>query len=144
MTNEFFAQINGTLYVRFAAFRAAGWKEMAIKIANHRNGPHWLMIDDPADARRPLVQYDTLRPAHKEKLNRHFAPDVPTWYAKAPIKALVVKDEKAEEHYRRYRYNENTAPARGCTATIPPRCRVAQYAGQVRYRYPVCAPRTGH
>ncbi|HMP92589.1 MAG TPA: hypothetical protein PKD90_06945, partial [Phnomibacter sp.] len=94
--NQYFTEVSGTLYVRFAGFRAAGWSEDGIKKANFRNGAHWQMINDPADSRRPLVQYDTLRPAHKEKLNRHFAPDVPTRCAKAPILALVALNAEAQ------------------------------------------------
>ena len=101
--NQYFTEVSGTLYVRFAGFRAAGWSEDGIKKANFRNGAHWQMINDPADSRRPLVQYDTLRPAHKEKLNRHFAPDVPTWCAKAPILALVALNAEAQQYYIDYR-----------------------------------------
>lgn len=109
INNPYFAEVNGTLYVRFAGFKAAGWPDNTIFNANYRNGPYWQMIDDPADARRPLVQYDTLRPAHKAKLNAHFTPDVPTWCAKSPILALVTTDADAERYYTAYRLPDGRA-----------------------------------
>lgn len=115
MINQFFANINGTIYVRKDAFVKAGWSPKTFTDNNDRSkkkfNPYWQVIRDPADARRPLVQYDTLRPAHKAKLNAHFTPDVPTWYAKAPIKALVVKDVEAERYYTDYRLPDGRALA---------------------------------
>lgn len=100
--------IDTILYIEFGDFIAAGWKEQAVKMANHRNGPYWQMIDDPADRRKPLVQYDTLRQEHKDKLQKHFGNPY-EYVAKGPIKALVVKDLKAEEFFLNYRFDGSKA-----------------------------------
>jgi hypothetical protein len=98
--------VDNILYIEFADFIAAGWKEQAVKMANHRNGPYWQMIADPADRRKPLVQYDTLRQEHKDKLTSQFGNPY-EYVAKAPIRTLVTKDIKAEEYFLAYRYQGN-------------------------------------
>src|SRR6266542_6408013 len=99
--------VNELLYIEFKDFLEAGWKEDTIKKANLRNGPLWQMVANPEDGRKPLVQFETLRPEHKEKLDKYFE-GVYEFYAKQPIRDLVQKDFKAEEFYRSYLYNGDT------------------------------------
>jgi len=99
--------VNELLYIEFKDFLEAGWKEDTIKKANLRNGPLWQMVENPEDRRKPLVQFETLRQEHKEKLSHCFG-DVYEYYAKQPIRDLVTKDFRAEEYYRNYRYNGGT------------------------------------
>ena len=94
------------MYIEFADFILAGWKDQALKMANFRNGPYWQMINDPGDKRKTLVQYDTLRPKDKERLTTQFG-DPHEYIAKEPIKKLVIPDYKAEEFYRNYRYDSS-------------------------------------
>ena len=91
------------LYIEFADFLAAGWKEQAVKMANHRNGEYWQMIKNPSDRRMPMVQFDTLRQKDKDKLTLHFGNPY-EYVAKAPIKQMVKTDDKAYEFYLSYRY----------------------------------------
>ena len=95
--------IDNTLWIEFADFLAAGWKEGTLKIANHRNGPYWVMMRNPADRRRPLVQYETLRDEHKKKLNDFFG-NVYDVIKREPILAMVKPDHKAEEFYLAHTY----------------------------------------
>lgn len=114
--------IDGTLYIEFADFTEAGWKEDTVKKANLRNGSAWMMIKNPLDARKPLVQFETLVDAHKEKLAawlrkrngcKHNAEQIcqcgnPYEYvAKQPLRNLYEKDFKAEAFYMAYRFGED-------------------------------------
>lgn len=98
--------IESILYIEFADFKAAGWKEDAIKKANLRNGPHWQMIPDPLDRRRVLVKYDALRKKDQGKLQAHFGNPY-EYIAKLPIRKLVESDPEAEAFYRAYRYDSD-------------------------------------
>lgn len=107
--------IENILWIEYNDFIAAGWPQMTLKMANHRNGPYWQMIPDPADKRKPLVKYETLRDQHKQKLNDHFG-DCYSYNAKAPIKAMVKLDNKANEFFLAYKYDgEKTLPGEHIT-----------------------------
>lgn len=107
--------IDNILWIEYADFLQAGWKEMTLKMANHRNGPFWQMMADPTDKRRPLVKFETLREEHKLKLNDHFG-DCNSYIAKAPIKAMVKMDHKAHDFFLSYKFDgEKTLPAEHIT-----------------------------
>lgn len=109
------------LYIEFADFLSAGWKEQTIKMANHRNGNSWQMIKNPADKRMPMVRFDTLVQTHKDKLQAKFG-NVYEYLVKLPIKAMVVKDAKAEAFYMAYKYDGNKPlPIDETTGTNYPR-----------------------
>lgn len=96
--------IDNILWVEYSDFIAAGWNENTLKNANFRNGSRWQMIANPEDKRKPLVKYDTLVDAHKEKLKKHFGNPY-DYVAKEPIKALIEKDFKAEAFFMAYRFD---------------------------------------
>lgn len=98
--------VDNILYIEFADFIAAGWKEAAVFNANLRNGQYWQMIKDPSDKRKPLVQYDTLRKNHQEKLVAQFGNPY-EYISKEPIKKLIIPDIKAELFFKDYRYDDN-------------------------------------
>ncbi len=101
--------ISKTLYIEFGDFIAAGWTVDGVKKANLRNGSFWMMIPNPSDARMVLVEYETLRPRHKEKLIAKFGNPY-EFISNDPIKQLVTTDFKAQEFYIAYRYNEKSLP----------------------------------
>lgn len=96
--------INNTIYIEFADFIASGWKEDTIKKANLRNGPSWMMIPDPNDKRKVLVEFEPLRAKDKERLVAHFGNPY-EYLAREPLRKLVVPDVKAELFYKDYRYD---------------------------------------
>jgi hypothetical protein len=96
--------IDNKLWIEYADFVAAGWKENTIRLANHRNGSSWIMCADPYDKRKPLVQFETLKAEHKKKLEEFFGNPY-DHIAREPIKAMVKPDHKAEEFYLAYRYD---------------------------------------
>lgn len=112
--------VNDILYIEFKDFMAAGWKENTVFSANLRNGANWQMIKNPSDKRKPLVQYESLIDAHKEKIHHWLKkshackhPDEQKcecgnpyeYMAKEPIRKMVVKDFKAEVFFMSYRYD---------------------------------------
>jgi hypothetical protein len=99
--------VDSILYIESEDFRSAGWKEDTIKKANSRESYNWVTITNPANKRQRLVKYDALTQEHKDKLTLFFK-DPYEYAAKLPIKKLVIKDPKAEEFYRNYRFNETT------------------------------------
>lgn len=92
------------LYIEFADFINAGWKEDSIKKANFRNGPFWQMVSDPSDRRKTLVQYEALRPKDKEKLTAQFGNPY-EYIAKEPIRKMLQLDDAAERFYKDHRYD---------------------------------------
>lgn len=107
--------IENTLWIEYADFLQAGWKEDTLKKANLRNGPFWQMTFDPSDKRKPLVKFETLRDEHKQKLNDHFG-DCNSYIAKAPIKAMVKMDHKAQDFFLSYKFDgEKTLPSEHIT-----------------------------
>ncbi len=110
------------LYIEFNDFISAGWKEDTIKKANLRNGCNWMMDKHPTDKRRPMVQYDCLVDAHKEKIqlwlrkknncqHNHSAKcecgNPYEYMAKEPIRKLIEKDFKAESFYTVFKLSED-------------------------------------
>lgn len=75
--------------------------------ANQRNGSYWIMMQNPLDGRIPMVQFEAMRPAMKDKINAHYGGNIYNYFARLPIKALVVNDPKAEVFYRDYRYDND-------------------------------------
>lgn len=102
--------IDAILWVEFSDFIAAGFKEDTIKKANLRNGPYWIMTRNPRDARRPMVQYDTLRQEHKDKLTAHYG-DVYQYMAQQPIMAMLQPADKARAWFAAYTYAGPDGPS---------------------------------
>jgi hypothetical protein len=101
--------IDSTLWIEFSDFIAAGFKEDTIKKANLRNGPFWQMMRNPNDARRPMVQYDTLRDEHKQKLRAHYG-DLHEYMARQPIIGMLKPADTAERWFLAYTYDGPSGP----------------------------------
>lgn len=100
--------IDNILYIEYADFVEAGWKEDAIKKANFRNGPYWQMLADPTDKRKVLVQFETMRQKDKEKLIAHFGNPYQHLASFPLMKMLPDVPEAARTFYNDYEYNGNT------------------------------------
>jgi hypothetical protein len=75
--------------------------------ANNRNGGYWRMMQNPFDGRMPMVKFETMRPALKEKIQRYYGGDIYAHYAALHILQQLTPDHHAEEFYRNYRYDGN-------------------------------------
>jgi len=98
--------IDNILWIEYADFLSAGWKEDSVKKSNLRNGPYWIMIPSPTDRRSPLVKYETLRAEHQQKIQAKFGNPY-EYMAKEPIRKMVKPDFKAEDHFRSYRFDND-------------------------------------
>ena len=98
---------NNLLYIEFDDFISAGWKEGTVTQNNWRNGSFWIMMKNPNDGRMPMVQFESMRPSVKNKLNAFYGGNVYDHLAKVPIKKLVVADAKAEQFFKDYSYSNN-------------------------------------
>lgn len=72
---------------------------------NQRNGHYWQMLRNPNDGRIPMVKFEDMRPALKDKINSLYGGNVYNHFAMLPIKALVINDANAEQFYFKYRYD---------------------------------------
>jgi len=79
----------------------------AFRQNNLRNGHYWVMMQNPSDGRIPMVKFETMRPALKDKINNHYGGDVYAHYAALPIMKQLLPDAKAEAFFRDYRYADN-------------------------------------
>jgi hypothetical protein len=117
--------VDNILYIEFSDFLTAGWKEDTIKKANLRNGCNWVMINNPKDKRKPLVQYDFLINEHKTKLQNRFGNPY-EWVVKEPIKMLLENDPDAEKFFFEYKYGPDNN-------TLLPIKKVKQYIRASRW-----------
>lgn len=97
--------LDGNLYLEFSdAIKAGCWTEKYLWKAKSVGSKSINFIDDPQDRRKVLIEYETLKPNYKEKIEKRFGNPYDA-LAKEPIKKMVQKDVKAEEFYMQYRYN---------------------------------------
>lgn len=131
------------VYIEFSDFMEAGWKEATLWKANQRKGSNWIVIKNPSDLRKPMVQYETLTEANKEKIQlwlrkingcKHdesvtCSCGSPYEYlAKEPIRQMVKKDFKAETFYMTYRYIGTNGKS-----TALPAETIAKYTNEASY-----------
>lgn len=98
--------IENTLYLEFAELVDCGISSNTILHAKRRKSPSWGFIDHPEDRRKILIEYEKLKEDYKRKVEARFGNPY-EYVAKMPIRQLVKWDDKAEEFYLSYRYDEN-------------------------------------
>lgn len=94
--------INDILYLEFSEMVESGVSDDTIRKAKFRNS--WSFINDPADKRKVLIEYEALRVNYKKAINERYG-DPYDYVAKTPIRNLVKTDFKAEEFFLQYRYD---------------------------------------
>jgi hypothetical protein len=99
--------VESVLYIEFDEAVEAGisTKNYLTKAKSTKSGS-FTFIDDPADKRRVLIEYDSLKPEHKHKIEQRFGNPYDQ-VAKEPIRKMVNKDMKAEEFFMAYKYDGN-------------------------------------
>lgn len=98
--------INNLLYIHLDDLANCGVTKNYLQKARSTGTKCWNFIDDPADARIVLVEYESMRQQYKDCLNRHFG-NVYDYVARQPIKNLVQKDWKAEDYYLNFPLDDN-------------------------------------
>ena len=98
--------IESILYIDFADMVAAGIPEVTIRVAKQRGSQGWNFIDDPADRRKVLIEYEPLKDQYKESLKRVFG--CPHQYIRqSAVKNLVENDLKALDFYNKYKLDDD-------------------------------------
>lgn len=62
--------INSILYIEFQELVDAGVSESTLKLASHRSSASWTFIADPADRRKVLIEYESMKDCYKDLVNR--------------------------------------------------------------------------
>lgn len=96
--------VDNTLYIAFAELVRCGVSEKYLKKARSAGTKCWSFIDDPADRRKVLIDYEKLKDDYKRKVQARFGNPY-EYMAKMPIRDLVKWDDAAEAYYLAYRYD---------------------------------------
>lgn len=99
--------VNDKLYLTYADSVAAGISKSENYLSKSRSigTKCYVIIDDPDDQRRGLIEYESLRHDHKEKVKAKFGKNPHDHVAKQPIRDMVKWDLKAEQFYLNYQYD---------------------------------------
>src|SRR5690606_30977104 len=101
--------IEGILYVEFAEMVDCGVSEKYIWKAKSTGTRCWSFINDPADKRRVLIAFESLRDQEKAQVRaRSGVPYAPV--ARQPLLAMVQPAPEAHDFYFRLQYAENGIP----------------------------------
>jgi hypothetical protein len=99
--------IDSVLYLEFDEVIEAGiTSRNYLTKAKSIGSGSFRFLDDPSDKRRVLIEFESLKPENKAKIEKRFGNPYDQ-VAKGPIKGMVTKDTKAEEFYLSYRYDDN-------------------------------------
>ncbi len=98
--------VESKLFLEFNDLPDAGIKPVTVKMAKLRGSKGWQFIDDPADSRKVLIEYEPLPIRYKANVEAYFGNPY-DYLAKKPIKDLLVPDYKAEEFFTAYRFDED-------------------------------------
>jgi hypothetical protein len=81
---------------------AAGISEATIKDAKLNSRQSWTFIDDPADKRRVLIEFDSLKDRYKQAITDKFG-DPHAYIRQSALKQLIQKDAVALNFYRQHK-----------------------------------------
>jgi len=98
--------VDNILFVEWSDILECGISENTLKSAKLKKSPSWSFMDDPEDKRRVLIKFETLKDKYKVMLKAKFGNPY-EYMAKMPIRKCIKWDNKAEEFYLGYRYDED-------------------------------------
>ncbi len=110
--------VDSRLYLEFDEMVECGVSGNYLSKAKSAGTGCWTFINDPADKRRVLVDYEDLRPVYKKMVLDRFGNP---WehVAREPILAMVVNDFAAESYFKSYRYQNLTLATGECEKYLP-------------------------
>lgn len=99
--------VDQKLYLEFSEVVEAGiTTEGYLTKAKSIGTKTFTFINDPSDKRKVLIEFETLKQDHKDRIVRRYGNPYDR-LAKEPIKNMVTKDLKAEEYFLAFRYDQN-------------------------------------
>ena len=96
--------IDQTLYLEFSELVECGLSENTLKDAKKKGANCWKFRNDPTDGRKVLCDYEHLKDVYKKMVIERFGNPYDR-VARMPILKMVELDFKANEFYKKYRYN---------------------------------------
>lgn len=96
--------LDQTLYLEFSELIDCGISENTVKKASERKSPSWDIIAHPDDGRKRLIGFEKLREDYKVKVTARYGNPY-EYFAKTPIRQMVIHDLEAEKFYLGYRYD---------------------------------------
>jgi hypothetical protein len=94
--------------MEFSEMVDCGVSEGYLRKAKSTGTKCWEFMDDPADNRKVLIGYDSLKDKYKEMVQRRYGNPYEAM-AKEPIRRQVVTDHKAEEYFLTYKHEGGTS-----------------------------------
>ncbi len=95
--------IDNRLFIEFQEMVDSGISGNTIRNAKLRKAASWSFMDDPADKRRVLIEFECLKDEYKNAITANLG-DPYKRVAQLPIRQLVKFDDEAERFYLDYRY----------------------------------------
>ncbi len=103
--------IKNVLYLEFNDLVECGVSSEYLRSARSRGIKSINFIDDPADRRRVLIEYEPLTTRYKQLVIARFGNPY-EYICREPIRRLIIKDLAAEAYYLQYRFeNGSSLPA---------------------------------
>lgn len=123
MTEHYYNHKELGVCLTFPGLIWLGYPENTLWAASKRNSTSWPFIDHPEDKRKRLLPYESLSPKKKaeitERLRKRMAckhgegepckcGDIYQYTSIEPIRAMIIKDDKAASYFTGYRYTGTT------------------------------------
>ncbi len=99
--------VNNTLYLEMTDLEQAGLNSKTFIEAKAKGRKYLRFIDDPADLRKSLVEYNCLKQADQAKIIERFGNPI-EYLAQQPLRQLIKKDIKAERYYQEYTFENGS------------------------------------
>lgn len=96
--------VDNCLYLDLAELTDCGISENTIQTASSRKSASWDIIPHPEDGRKILIGFEKLREDYKAKVFARYGNPY-DYFAKAPIRSMIVRDLEAEKFFLQYRYD---------------------------------------
>jgi len=95
---------NKILCAEESDFEKAGISINTVRKAKMRGSSGWTFHPDPSHKTKTLVEFEKLKDEYKDKLRAKFGNPYDQ-IARQPIRAMIKRDDKAEEFFLNYRYD---------------------------------------
>lgn len=97
--------LNGKIYITFRQAVDGGlWADKYLRKAKSTGSKSIVFLDDPADNRKVLIEWDCLNEEKKRQFELRFGNPA-DYLAKEPIRKMVIRDLAAHKFYSEYRYD---------------------------------------
>lgn len=118
--------ISNTLYIEYQEALNAGVSENTLKSATFRKSPTWNFIDDPADKRKVLIQYDTLKDQYKALITAKYGNPY-VFAGQKNLKELILTDHNALQTLTKHRFDNGNALSTAQLTEFSKACNILNF-----------------